>query len=115
MPVIGLLGTATARSWAPLLAAFRQGLNANGYSEGRNVAVEYRWAEGQYERLPGMANDLVRRQVSVFVAFTTPAALAAKAATGTIPVVFTTISDPVQVGLVASLSRPGGNLTGSVT
>jgi putative ABC transport system substrate-binding protein len=113
MPVIGLLGTATARSWAPLLAAFHQGLNENGYAEGRNVAVEYRWAEGRYERLPDMANDLIRRQVSVFVAFTTPAALAAKAATATIPIVFTTISDPVQIGLVASLSRPGGNITGA--
>jgi putative ABC transport system substrate-binding protein len=112
-PVVGVLGTTTARAWAALLAAFRQGLSEAGYAEGRDVAVDDRWAEGQYERLPGLANDLVRRNVSVLVAFTTPAALAAKAATTTIPVVFTTISDPVQVGLVASFNRPGGNITGA--
>jgi putative ABC transport system substrate-binding protein len=112
-PVVGVLGTTTARAWTALLAAFRQGLSEAGYAEGRDVAVDDRWAEGQYERLPGLANDLVRRNVSVLVAFTTPAALAAKAATTTIPVVFTTISDPVQVGLVASFNRPGGNVTGA--
>jgi putative ABC transport system substrate-binding protein len=112
-PVVGVLGTTTARAWAALLAAFRQGLSEAGYAEGRDVAVDDRWAEGQYERLPGLANDLVARNVSVLVAFTTPAALAAKAATTTIPVVFTTISDPVQVGLVASFNRPGGNITGA--
>jgi putative ABC transport system substrate-binding protein len=112
-PVVGVLGTTTARAWAAPLAAFHQGLSEAGYAEGRNVAVDDRWAEGQYERLPGLANDLVARNVSVLVGFTTPAALAAKAATTTIPVVFTTISDPVQVGLVASFNRPGGNVTGA--
>jgi putative ABC transport system substrate-binding protein len=112
-PVIGLLGTATAKAWAPLLAAFHQGLGQVGHIEGRNVAVEYRWAEGQYDRLPAMAADLIQRQVAVLVAFTTPAALVAKAATSTIPIVFTSIANPVQVGLVASLSRPAGNVTGA--
>ena len=113
MPIIGLLGTATAQGWAGLTAAFHQGLGDAGYTEGRNVAVEYRWAEGQYERLAQMADDLVRHSVSVLVAFTTPAALAAKVATTTTPIVFTTISDPVQAGLVTSLSRPDGNITGT--
>jgi putative ABC transport system substrate-binding protein len=113
MPMIGLLGPATAQGWARLTAAFHQGLGEAGYTEGRNVAVEYRWAGGQYERLAQMADDLVRNSVSVLVAFTTPAALAAKAATTTTPIVFTTISDPVQSGLVTSLSRPDGNMTGA--
>ncbi|MDB5577498.1 MAG: putative transport system substrate-binding protein [Bradyrhizobium sp.] len=113
MPTIGLLGTATAQAWARLTAAFHQGLGEAGYTEGRNVAIEYRWAGGQYERLAQMANDLVRHPVSALVAFTTPAALAAKAATTTTPIVFTTISDPVQSGLVTSLSRPDGNMTGT--
>src|ERR1700730_12039704 len=113
MPMIGLLGTATAQAWAGLTAAFHQGLGEAGYTEGRNVAVEYRWAGGQYERLAQMANDLVRHSVSVFVAFTTPAARAAKVAETTTPIVFTTISDPVQTGLVTSLSRPDGNITGT--
>jgi putative ABC transport system substrate-binding protein len=113
MPVVGLLGTATAQAWAKLTAAFHQGLGDAGYTEGRNVAVEYRWSGGQYERLAQMADDLVRQSVSVLVAFTTPAALAAKAATTTTPIVFTTISDPVQMGLVTSLSRPDGNMTGT--
>jgi putative ABC transport system substrate-binding protein len=112
-PLIGLLGTANPRAWAAPLAAFHQGLSEAGYAEGRNVTVEYRWADGQYGRLPEMASDLVRRNVSLLVGFTTPAALAAKAATTTIPIVFTTISDPVQVGLVASFNRPGGNITGA--
>jgi putative ABC transport system substrate-binding protein len=113
MPMIGLLGTATAQAWAGPTAAFHQGLGEAGYTEGRNVAVEYRWAGGQYERLAPMANDLVRHSVSVLVAFTTPAALAAKAATTTTPIVFAMISDPVQTGLVTSLSRPDGNITGT--
>ena len=100
MPMIGLLGTATAQAWAGLTAAFHQGLGEAGYTEGRNVAVEYRWAGGQYERLAQMANDLVRHSVSVLVAFTTPAALAAKVATTTTPIVFTTISDPVQTDVM---------------
>jgi putative ABC transport system substrate-binding protein len=113
MPVVGLLGTATAQAWAKLTAAFHQGLGDAGYTEGRNVAIEYRWAEGQYERLAQMADDLVRHSVTVLVAFTTPAALAAKAATTTTPIVFTTISDPVQAGLVTSLNRNAGNMTGT--
>jgi putative ABC transport system substrate-binding protein len=113
MPMIGLLGTGTAKAWAGMTAAFHQGLGEAGYTEGRNVAVEYRWADGQYQRLAQMADDLVRHSVSVLVAFSTPAALAAKTATTTTPIVFTTISDPVQAGLVTSLSRPDGNMTGT--
>ena len=109
MPVIGFLNNA----WPDArVAAFRQGLQESGYVEGQNVAIEYRWAEGQNDRLPAMAADLVRRQVAVIAATTTPAALAAKAATTTIPIVFETASDPVGLGLVTSLNRPGGNVTG---
>jgi putative tryptophan/tyrosine transport system substrate-binding protein len=112
LPVIGVLSSTTAKDWAPLLAAFLQGLGDAGVVVGRDVAIEYRWAEGQYDRLPALAAELIHRQVSLIAALTTPAAVAAKAATDTIPIVFTTIGDPVQIGLVASLSRPGGNTTG---
>ena len=112
-PVVGLLAGGTAKAYAPLLSAFLQGLNETGYAEGRSVAIEQRWADGNYQRLPALADDLVQRQVSVLVALTTPAAVVAKAATATIPVVFTTIGDPVQLGLVSSLSRPGSNVTGA--
>jgi putative ABC transport system substrate-binding protein len=112
MPVIGYLNGASAASSRYNVRAFHQGLRETGYVEGQNVAIEYRWAESQYDRLPAMAVDLVRRRVNVIATGTTPAALAAKAATTTIPIVFEAGVDPVEVGLVASLSRPGGNITG---
>jgi len=111
LPVVGFLNTASPDGYAPMVAAFRQGLKETGYVEGQNVVVEYRWAEGQYDRVSAMAAELVRRQVAVIVA-NTPGNLAAKAATTTIPIVFSTSGDPVRMGLVASLSRPGGNVTG---
>jgi putative ABC transport system substrate-binding protein len=112
MPVIGFLNSGTPGTYAPLVSAFRQGLTETGYVEGQNVALEYRWAEGNYDRLPAMAADLVAHGVDVIAALGGPSGIAAKRATSTIPIVFTGGIDPVATGLVASLARPGGNVTG---
>ena len=112
MQVIGFLGTGSLGPGSPFVASLRQGLSETGYIEGRNVAVEYRWAEGQFDRLPALAADLVGRNVDLIVSGGLPSVLAAKNATSTIPIVFTSAEDPVAAGLVASLARPGGNLTG---
>jgi putative ABC transport system substrate-binding protein len=113
-PVVGVLAAGSPRGfWAKMFTAFRQGLGETGYSEGRNMAIEARWAEDHYDRLPTLAADLIAHRPAVIGAFATPAAKAARVATTTIPVVFATIADPVQIGLVASLNHPGGNMTGA--
>jgi ABC-type uncharacterized transport system substrate-binding protein len=107
MPVIGYMDTASASTTAHLVEAFRRGLSAAGYDDGRNVAIEYRWSEGDYDKLPALAAELVRRQVTVIATINTPTILAAKAATQTIPIIFGVGVDPIKFGLVASLNHPG--------
>ena len=113
MLVIGFLNSASASEYARPVAAFRRGLSEAGYVEGRNVLVEHRWGEGHYDQLPALAADLVRRRVAVIVAGGGPSALAAKTGNMTIPIVFSGAADPVEIGLVASMSRPSGNVTGT--
>jgi putative tryptophan/tyrosine transport system substrate-binding protein len=115
LPTIAFVGGDSTDPWSNLLCAFRLGLKSTGFIEGQNVAIEYRWAEGRNEKLPALTADLVGRQVAVIVAPTTPSVLAAKAATKTVPIIFFTAGDPVDLGLVASLNRPGSNLTGATT
>jgi putative ABC transport system substrate-binding protein len=115
LPILGFVGSDSPDPYAIRLRAFRLGLKATGFTEGQNVAIEYRWAEGHNDKLPALTADLVARQVAVIVAPTTPSVLAAKAATKTIPIVFFTAGDPVDLGLVTSLSRPDSNLTGATT
>jgi putative tryptophan/tyrosine transport system substrate-binding protein len=114
MPVIGFLGSETPASFAPYVAAFQQGLKETGYAEGKNVAIEYRWAEGKYDRLPALAADLAHRQVRAIIANVT-SARATLSVTTTIPIILATAADPVEQGLVASLGRPGGNPTGATS
>jgi putative ABC transport system substrate-binding protein len=112
MPVIGFLGSTSSGLYAAHVAAFHEGLNETGYAEGQNAVIEYRWAEGHYDRLPALAAELVSQNVDVIAAGSAPSAMAAKNATSTIPIVFTSGGDPVEAGLVNSLARPGGNATG---
>ena len=115
IPVLGFLNVASPQNYARQLSAFRKGLEEAGFVDGRNVTIEFHWADGHNDRLPAMAADLVQRHVTAIAATSTPAALAAKAATSTIPVVFETAGDPIQLGLVASLNKPGGNVTGAAS
>src|SRR5262249_46002840 len=112
VPVVGFLNGGSPDAFARFASAFRQGLGETGFIENQNVVIEYRWAESQYDRFPALIADLIRRQVIVIAATTTPAAVAAKAAPTTIPIVFETAGDPITLGLVTSLNRPGQNITG---